>query len=646
MLYDFSAIVTVVTTSCRFVLSNSPKTNFRKTRHMQQKFLIGLTALAMVSMPGFGVSQTPAAPAFNQIVTTRIQPQTEKLLVDLAREGRNLKIDGITVFNGSDKFLPGKIAVGLAGYISSLPDNDPRLGEYLKHFRDIAKLTVDDPNDSWGHYYYLSAIDRLQQSGRLSQAIDPLTLAKLRVRLNWRSFVDVDTYELIDHPNNYYCVAFAIARLRAKLGWEDRSGADRLYSKMIAHYPLYSQENGYADETNGEGRFDRYSVLLAGEIAQRFYQTGDQPPAEILGWLRKSADVMLHRVNRDGYGFEYGRSLGPYGETSIVEVLTAAAITNVLTPEEKRLAYAFSSRVAQRYVDFWIDPRTGSVNLWDNGRRTDTYRGKFRILGENLSLAYQFGYTNDNWNKMGFKDVVPTEAFWSGLSALPAQRVTWFSKGTFDRMLLTQREGNRVVSLPIVNGGQTQHDHQPYFPIPFSPGMLEAIADGETPIMVPQIKLADGSTLMPLAYMRDVAVANQGAKTIVTYRQSELNRIGSRGPLPDTRLSVSTRYEFERGKIRRTDVFTPTSPINVQDIVIAFGTFSQTPRTRSGVTVFATGAVERFAVTGLLNCVSGPTNGDVNYNTSIGAFKSKVVCASGPSQIARPFTISWELSYK
>jgi hypothetical protein len=613
---------------------------------MKSKFLIGVAALGAFMVPSLAVPQTPAAPAFNQIVTTRIQPQTEKLLVDLAREGRNLKIDGITVFNGSDKFLPGKIAVGLAGFIAGLPDNDPRLPEYLKHFRDIAKLTVDDPNDSWGHYYYLSAIDRLQQSGRLRQAIDPLTLAKLRVRLDWRSFVDVDTFELIDHPNNYYCVAFAIARLRAKLGWEDRSGADRLYTKMIAHYPLYSQDNGYADETNGEGRFDRYSVLLAGEIAQRFYQTGEQPPAEILGWLRKSADVMLHRVNRTGYGFEFGRSLGPYGETSLVEVLTAAAITNVLTEDEKRLAYAFSSRVAQRYVDFWIDPRTGSVNLWDGGRRTDTYRGKFRILGENLSLAYQFGYTNENWNKMGFKDVVPTEAFWSHLATQPAQRVTWFSRGTYDRMMLTRREGDRVISLPIVNGGATQHDHHPYFPIPFSPGMLEAIPDGETPIMVPQIKLTDGSTLMPLAYMRNVAVTNQGAKTIVTYQQSELDRIGSRGPIADTRLSVSTRYEFERGKIRRTDVFTPTSPINVQDITLGFATFSKNPRTRGAMTIFGNGAIERFSVTGLPNCVSGPTNGDVNYNTSIGSYESKVVCTSGPRQISAPFTISWDLAYK
>jgi hypothetical protein len=601
---------------------------------------------ALIMLPSEASAQPRSALSFNEAVTTRIQPQTEKLLVDLAREGRNLKIDGTPVFNGSDKFLPGKIAVGLASFISGLPDNDPRLPAYLRNFRDIAKLTVDDPNDSWGLYYYISAIDRLQQSGRLRQAIDPLTLAKLRVRLDWRSFVDVDTLELIDHPNNYYCVAFAIARMRAKLGWESRDAADRLYTKMIAHYPLYSGENGFADETNGDGRFDRYSVLLAGEIAQRFLQTGEQPPAEVLGWLRKSADVMLQRINRDGLGFEYGRSIGPYGETSMIEVLTAAAVTNVLTEPEKQLAYAFSSRIAERYVNFWVNPTTGSVNLWDNGRRTDAYRGKFRILGENLSLAYQFGYTNDHWNRMGFKDRAPTEAAWSHLSALPAQTVTWFSKGKYDRMMLTRRDGAHVISLPVINGAATQHDHHPYFPVPFSSGMLEAVPDGEVPMLVPQIKLTDGSVLMPLAFHRNVRVETQGPKTVVSFNQTELDRLGSRAPVADERISVATRYEFQAGKIRRTDVFTPLAPIEVSDIVMAFGTFSQTPVTRSGTTIFARGAVERFAVTGLPNCVSSATNGERDYQTNIGAMESKVVCSSGPRQISRPFTISWDIKYK
>jgi len=319
-----------------------------------------------------------------------------------------------TVFNGKDKFLPGKIAISLVEFLLSLPPNDPRLSTYLKDFREVARLTVDDPNDTWGAYYSILALDQLRQAGLLQQAVDRLTLAKLRVRLDWRMFVDVDDFTLIDHPNNYYCVALGIARLRKQMGWEDGAGAQKIYDKIVDHYRQYSGDYGFADETNGDGRFDRYSVLLSAELAHHFVETSERPPPEVLVWLRKSADVMLPRLHEDGSGFEYGRSLGPYGETAIIEVLTIAATLDVLSESEKVLAYTYASRAAQRYFAFWINPKTGSVDLWDAGRRTDDYRGKFRVLGENLSLAHQYVYTNSLWSAMGFKDKMPIENFADG----------------------------------------------------------------------------------------------------------------------------------------------------------------------------------------------------------------------------------------
>jgi len=41
-----------------------------------------------------------------------------------------------------------------------------------------------------GGYYYLSALDMLRQAGLLRGAVDKQTLARLRVKLDWRTFVD------------------------------------------------------------------------------------------------------------------------------------------------------------------------------------------------------------------------------------------------------------------------------------------------------------------------------------------------------------------------------------------------------------------------------------------------------------------------
>jgi len=587
----------------------------------------------------------PAAP-YNQTVTGRILPQSRELLVRLAQEGRGLTLDGVPVFSGDDKFLPGKIALGLAEFLITVSADDPRRAEYIAGFRRISKLTADDANDTWGIYYYMSGLNKLRKAGMLGAAVDRLTLAKLRVRLDWRSFVDVDTFTLIDHPNNYYCVAFGIARLRVQMGWEDTSGSERLLQKMLEHYRRFSGEYGFADETDGEGRFDRYSILLSAEIAQRFIETGSQPPPEVVGWVRKSADVMLQRVNPNGDGFEYGRSLGPYGLTAIVEVLTAAAALGVLNEQEKALAYAFVCRAGQRYVGFWLSRKTGSVDMWDQGRRTDAYRGKFRILGENLSLAHQFVYTNAAWNQLGFQDKPPSPDFMSALQRLPKRTITWFARSEYDRMLLTLRDRGHVIGLPLINGGQSQHMHNPYFPIPFSPGMLDGIADGSSPQLIPQFSLAEGSVLAPLAYFQHVKVAERGNETIITFQQPCLDRLGGQSPIPDDRFSLTSTYVLSSGRISRTDVYTPKGTVELKGLRMEFASYSDAPVQKGGTTTFGHGAVRKFETSGFEHCGTAPVQDDVAYHTSTGPLLTRVVCESSARAVQGPLKLSWTLSYQ
>ena len=600
------------------------------------------TALAAAA----AVAPIEPTPPYNQIVNGRIQPQSRELLVQLARQGRELSLDGVAVFNGDDKFLPGKIALGLAEFLVTVPADDPRRSEYIAGFRSISKLTVDDPNDTWGIYYYMSGLNKLRKAGMLSAAVDRLTLAKLRVRLDWRSFVDTDTFVLIDHPNNYYCVAFGIARLRVQMGWEDTSGSERLLQKMLEHYRQFSGVHGFADETDGEGRFDRYSVLLSAEIAQRFIETDSQPPPEVIDWVRKSADVMLQRLNPNGDGFEYGRSLGPYGLTAIVEVLTAAAALGVLNEQERTLAYAFVCRAGQRYVDFWLNKKTGSVDMWDQGRRTDAYRGKFRILGENLSLAHQFVYTNAAWNQLGFQDKPPRADFVAALDRLPKRSVTWFARGEYDRMLLTRRDRGHVIGLPLINGGQSQHMHNPYFPIPFSPGMLDGVADGNSPQLLPQLSLSDGAVLAPLAYFQHVKVTEQGNETVIAFQQPSLDRLGGQSPIPDDRFSLTSTYVLAPGRITRTDVYMPKGTVELKGMRMEFATYSEAPVQRSGTTTFGRGAVRKFDASGFEHCGTVPVQDDAAYHTPTGPLNTKVVCESSGRTVRGPLKLSWTLSYQ
>ena len=583
-------------------------------------------------------------PPMHQTVARRLLPQLEGLLAQLLRERRGMALGGVKIFESGDKFLPGKIAVAMSYRVLDGPPGDPLLDRHLADYADIADLTVNDPNDSWGIYYYVSALHRLKDAGLLDRAVRPATLARLRQQLDWRRFVRPDL-SLIDLPNNYYGVAFSIARLRFLMGWEDAKGSDALLAKMLDHYRRYSGSYGFADETEGDGRFDRYSVLLIGEIAQRLVETGMTPTPEVKRWLRRSVDLMLPRFNLRGEGFEYGRSIGPYGETAFLEVLTAAARLKVLTPLEERMAYAFSSRIAARYMDFWVDPATGSVDMWDHGRRTDTYRGKHRIFGENLSLARQYIYTDAIWNDLGYGGKAPASDYAPWLARLPRLTTTWFARGAYDRALVTVRDHGRVIGLPIVNGAAGQHMNNPYFPVPFSPGMLQGSADARYPNLVPLFTLSDGSVLMPLAWFKDVKVTRRGTVTDVRWRQDALDLMGSNNAVRDGRVTIATRYVLAPGTITRSDTVLASGPTQIARVDLAFATFSDhaAPIGPSAVT-FGHGDVSAFATHGFGGCTAAPVADD-EYQAPTGAFRSVVRCTRVTIPRDAPMTLTWKLSY-
>ncbi|MBO9543467.1 hypothetical protein [Caulobacter sp.] len=613
---------------------------------MRLRAFLFLTAALAVATPAFaqrGPIYAGAVAPMNQTVEKRLLPQTAVLLHKLLAEKRDMTLDGVKVFEADDKFLPGKIAIGLAYLIVDTPRTDPKFAEYLAAYRQIADMTVDDPNDTWGIYYYCQALLMLQQAELLDQAVSPEALTKLKAKLDWRRFVRTDDLTLISLPNNYYGVAFSVARLRYRLGWEDASASEALLGKTLDHYRKYSGEYGFADETDGEGRFDRYSVLLIGEISHRLIEAGMPATPEVRQWLRRSVDLMLPRLNLRGEGFEYGRSIGTYGETAFLEVLTAAAKLDVLTPEEKAMGYAFSSRVAARYMDFWFDPKMGSVNLWEHGRRTDAYRGKHRILGENLSLGRQYIYTSAIWNELGFKDKAPDPGYAAWLDKLPKRTVTWFARGANDRLVVTVRDKGRVIGLPIINGGDGQHQNTPYYPIPFSPGMLQGVADGSFPQLLPRITLADGAQLAPLAYAAHVKIGEQGARTTITYDQDKLDRLGGKAPVGDDRFSVKTTYVLEPGRIRRTDVFTPKPGVAVKAVDLAFASFSGKATTKGGTTTFKTGDVTSFKVEGL-TCTTKALNDNKAYRAPTGAMTALTSCSGAAA--AGPITVSWTIAYR
>src|SRR5690349_21384602 len=73
------------------------------------------------SDPGGRGRAYATVPPMNQTVETRLLPQMAVLLDKLIVEKRDMTLDGVRVFDADDKFLPGKVAIGLAYLLIDTP---------------------------------------------------------------------------------------------------------------------------------------------------------------------------------------------------------------------------------------------------------------------------------------------------------------------------------------------------------------------------------------------------------------------------------------------------------------------------------------------------------------------------------------------
>jgi hypothetical protein len=595
---------------------------------------------------------TLSVPSMHQLVEENIYKELDHFAQKLDEGGESTRIDGIKVFKSEDKFLPGKIAIALGELVLHAKGGSQEQRRYLRIFKSIAEQTIQYDNHTWGIYYYISILYKLKEAGLLDKALKPSTLVQLQRQLDWRSFVTLPSYELINLPTNYYGVAFSIARLRYLLGWEDESSAQRLLTIMIHHYQKFSGEFGFSDETDGQGRFDRYSILLIAEIAERLVETGLPVPKELKVILRKSADIALMMMNSRGDGFSFGRSLGPYSETALIEILSISAYLDVLTPEEKKYAYTFSSILTKHYLEFWLDKTTHSVDLWGQGRRTDKYRGKHRILGENLSLAHQFIMTNETWKKAGFGNQAPLTHLDDWVEKTqPQNKLVWFAKGDFDRALFLRRDKNHLFSLLMVNGGKSQHDNSPYFSLPYSNGLISGVADsgGSHAQLLPKLTLADGSVLIPAAYIRNIQISDfiSNPQTVtLSFEQDMLDKLGQPYPVADARVSLKTTYKFNSGFVKREDVFTVDAPLFVDSLQLEFGSFSKSFKLDGLSTSFDVGLLTNFVTSGFDECTARATLNHPDYQAPYGAMSSLIECFKDDFVIRDKLPVSWSFKYR
>ena len=201
---------------------------------------------------------------------------------------------------------------------------------------------------------------------RLWLALEPEERKAWRRLLDVTRFYDPVKREVINLPENYLGVAARIAAMAwdAKL-LDDRAALDSLLDRAAIQFTSGAL---YADDALPSGRYDRYSneyvryVWEAAQIAGRNDLLDALRPS-----LRQQMRLWWDLLSEDGYGYQWGRSLGIVSYLDTLEIAGFLAINPEFRPAPlPQLAAAYHASWKYLRGDYKDDRHV--LSLYDYGR--------------------------------------------------------------------------------------------------------------------------------------------------------------------------------------------------------------------------------------------------------------------------------------
>ncbi len=209
-------------------------------------------------------------------------------------------------------------------------------------------------------------------------------------RLKWKALLDPTrfynpkTRQVIDLPENYLGVASRVATLSFQMGViTDRAFVDALIDRAAEQFTKGAL---YADDAGTAGRYDRYS----NEYARYVYESAETVNRQdILKALQPSLKAQSRLwwdlVSTDGYGYNWGRSLGVVSYLDTLEIVAFLAGHPDLRP-------APLADLASEYRLAWIwlrdnyDPKRHMLQVFAPGRGNYAYITKEREWQQNVGF--------------------------------------------------------------------------------------------------------------------------------------------------------------------------------------------------------------------------------------------------------------------
>ena len=394
-------------------------------------------------------------------------------------------------------------------------------------------------------------------ANRLWQSLSPAERESWRTLLDSTRFYDPVKREVIDLPENYLGVAARIAAI----AWDTKLLTDRTLLDPLIDRAARQFTSGalYADDAVPTGRFDRYSneyaryVWDAAEIAGR---------KDVMDALRPSLKAQMRLwwdlLAPDGYGYQWGRSLGVVGYLDTIEIAGFLAANPEFRP-------APLDQIAAAYYNAWRWLRRDYkdarhlLSVFDFGRGNYGYINREREWQQTTGFFGKVAHAHRLLSS-ALADA-GVEQFPSIPSLAPVARFEAFQASGRQAGVWVVRQGAVRFALPFTTG--TRPGVADYLPAPHGLAGFAAPVEQVLPSLVPFVELSDGKVIVAADGADRIDAAPDGRSVKATW--TRWAQIGGRAAEPITPgLTAQVEWRLAGSSLTRTEQLTASAPMVIR----------------------------------------------------------------------------------
>ncbi len=374
-------------------------------------------------------------------------------------------------------------------------------------------------------------------------------------RLKWKAlldptrFYDPATRQVITLPENYLGVAARVSALSFQMGViTDRAFVDALVDRAAEPFTRGAL---YADDAGTAGRYDRYSNEYARYVYEAAETLGRQ---DIVGALQPSLTAQMKLwwdlVSSDGYGYNWGRSLGVVSYLDTLEIVAFLGLHPELRPGPLAdLAGLY--RLAWTWLRGNYDLNRHMLQVFAPGRGNYAYITKEREWQQTVGFFGKALMAHDTLIRVLAAENV---ASFPARPTLPAvARFEYFRRGDRPAGVWLVRQGPLRFALPITSG--TKPGVADYLPAPHGLPGFAAPVEQTVPAGASFFELPDGRKLAATDGADDVIPGADGRSLRAVWRRFAV--VGGRtGELIEPGFEVAIVWRIDGATLTRTETLT------------------------------------------------------------------------------------------